>query len=99
MDDLLMAIQDAAESMISGIGQFAGGLASQIPAAGVALLILMVSLFFFLVDGQRVVDTIYKTKALSIRETRFLMDTTAALSRAVILAMLVVAVVQAGIYS
>lgn len=98
-DDILMALQDAAESLAGSLGQILGGLASGIPSATISLMILMISLFFFLVDGRKVVAFIYDTKILSKRETKFMLDTTGSICRALIFAMVIVSFMQASIFA
>lgn len=80
------------------IANFFGHVLATLPTLSVNLVILIVSIYFFLVDGQRLVQMLRRNDLLNKVQTEDLLLTTAALCRSVVLASVLSGFVQSLIF-
>ena len=92
-------LMDTMQALIDGVGsrlaELLGGLLSQLPGMLLGLLVMMVSIYFFMVDGRRLAVLVRKSTVFTPKETDRLLKTLADTCRSVILAALVSGVAQA----
>ena len=97
MDDLL----DTAKDVTSGIGlklaDLFGQFVAHLPGMVLALVVIIVSIYFFLVDGRQLVAFVRKKSFFNPMETEQLLKTLGGTCRSVILASVVSGGAQAGI--
>ena len=82
-------LQDLAGSVWGKLAEFFGGILTQLPGMIVALAVIVVSVYFFLVDGRRLVYFFRRNTLFSTDQTERLIVTIAETSRSVILASIV----------
>ena len=64
-DQLLESASDVVRGVGARAAEFMAGLASQIPGMALALVMIVVSLYFFLVDGRRLVEFVRRSSVLN----------------------------------
>jgi predicted PurR-regulated permease PerM len=92
-------LTDTLQSLIDGVGSrladLLGGVLSQVPGLLLGLLVMMVSIYFFMVDGRSLASLIRKNTVLTPKETDRLLKTLGDICRSVILAAVVSGTAQA----
>ncbi|MFZ9595446.1 MAG: AI-2E family transporter [Bdellovibrionia bacterium] len=95
LSNLKDSLLGVAQSVGVRITQVLGGTLSQLPGFLLGLLVTVVSVYFFLVDGRLLTKKIRKNSVLSAAETERVMKTVATSCRSVILASVVSGLLQA----
>ena len=97
MSELVGVFQDLGRSVVARIAEFLGGILSHLPGMLASLGLMVVSVYFFLVDGKRLTLFFKKNSVFTSQQTDQLMKTAAEMCRSVILASLVSGGVQSVI--
>ncbi|MGK5088476.1 AI-2E family transporter [Bdellovibrionota bacterium FG-2] len=92
---LIETTQDLTRSVGIKLADLLGGLVTQLPGMAMGFAVMVVSLYFFLADGPRLVSFFRSNSVFSARETERLLDVLAGTCRSVILASIVSGAVQA----
>ncbi len=95
MEELLTGVTDLARSLGSILGNFLGDLVARLPGFLLGLVIVVVSVYFFLVDGRRLVAFLRRSSMFTPRQTELLIVSSSGMCRSVIFATVVSALVQA----
>ncbi len=90
---------DLAKRVGLAVGKVLGNFFSNLPAMATSFCVVVVSLFFFLLDGPKLIAFARRNSFLSKKETDTLVRQFSVMSRSVILATVVSAAVQASIFS
>lgn len=96
-EDFTDAIQDLARSASIKAAEFLGSVLSGLPMLVLALAVIVVSVYFFLVDGQRLINYIRRHSFFEPGETDRLLGTLESGCRSVVLASIVSGACQAGV--
>jgi predicted PurR-regulated permease PerM len=91
-------ISSAAEAVrLAGnkLGEMLGLFLAEVPGVLLAIAVVIVSLFFFLADGRKLLEFVRRNSFFDERETDELLERLAVMSRSVILASVLAGVVQA----
>ncbi|OFZ84575.1 MAG: hypothetical protein A3K03_01470 [Bdellovibrionales bacterium RIFOXYD1_FULL_44_7] len=99
VEELATATQDLASSIGLKIADLLAALFTQLPSMAMGLAITVLSIFFFLADGKRLLSFIRENSVLSKRHTDKLFAAFAGMCRSVVLATVVSGFIQAIIYS
>ena len=97
MLELGNAFQELAGRMGARLTELIGGVLAQLPGIFVALSIVVVSVYFFLVDGRKVIFFLRRNSLFTPQQTEQLMAALAETCRSVILASVVSGGLQAGL--
>jgi predicted PurR-regulated permease PerM len=89
MMDLSTAFQDLAGSVGAKLAEFLSGVLTHLPGMVVALSVVVVSIYFFLVDGPKLLLFLRRNSIFSPTHTEQLVRTVAEMCRSVILAAIV----------
>jgi predicted PurR-regulated permease PerM len=95
MNELSSTIQDLAGSIGARLTELLGGVLSQLPGFAVALTVVVLSTYFFLVDGPKLILFFRRNSIFSVLQTDQMIQTMKDMCRSVILAALVSGGVQA----
>jgi predicted PurR-regulated permease PerM len=91
-------LTDTLQTIIGGVGSriadLLGGVLGQLPGLLLGLLVMMVSIYFFMVDGRTLATLIRKNTVFTPRETDRLLKSLADICRSVILAAVVAGAAQ-----
>lgn len=85
--------------IIARIANELGQFVTSLPSVGMGLAVIVVSLFFFLVDGRKLVSFLERHSFFTPKQTARLVFSFGSMCRSVVLALVVSAVVQAGIFA
>lgn len=97
--EILIALEDGAKSLALRIADVLGGFLTQIPAYLMGLVVMVVSVYFFLVDGHRVAAFVRRNSFFNELQTEALIHSFAGTCRSVILATVASGGAQAGLYA
>jgi len=97
--ELVSAARDLTASIGIKVADILGSLLTQLPALAIALAVVVVGLFFFLLDGHKLVNFVRNYSFFSKRQTETLLGAFAKMCRSVILAIVVSGAVQTLIFS
>jgi predicted PurR-regulated permease PerM len=95
LQDVVNTAQDLTRSGVARLAELLGGVATQLPGVALAVAIMMVSVFFFLRDGRRLVLFVRHNSVFSVPQTNQLLRTLGGTCRSVILATVVSGAAQA----
>jgi predicted PurR-regulated permease PerM len=95
MDELVNSVQDAARSVGLKFAEVLGGFFSVLPGIILSIVVSMVSVYFFLVDGPKVTAYFRRHSPFSEGDTQRFMVALEGICRSVILASLISGVAQA----
>jgi predicted PurR-regulated permease PerM len=95
LDELSASLQDFAGTIGTRLTELFGGVLTHLPGIAVSLFIMVLSIYFFLVDGDKIIRFVRLNRVFSMDETDQLIDTLGDMCRSVILAAIVSGVVQA----
>lgn len=98
-NDVLSTSEDLARTIGLKIGDALGNILTQIPSMSMALAIMVLSIFFFLADGRKLLHFLRQNSLLSKRQTERLIGSVAGMCRSVVLATVVSGFVQAFVFS
>ena len=93
--ELLDAAQDLVRSTGLKLADFMGGIAARLPSTAMALAVIIVSIYFFLVDGRKLAQFFRKNSFFTPAQTQYLMTSLQGICRSVILASVASGLVQA----
>jgi predicted PurR-regulated permease PerM len=85
-EELISTTADALKVIGMKVGQWLGTAASRIPGMALALVVAIVSLYFFLVDGKRLALFVRRNSFFSPTQTAELMGNISTMARSVVLA-------------
>jgi predicted PurR-regulated permease PerM len=94
MSEIAGTLRDVSVSIWSRLAEFFGGILAHLPGMTIALGVVVVSVYFFLVDGSKLVAFFRKNTIFTHRETDLLIRTLGEMCRSVILASVVSGLVQ-----
>ncbi len=97
VEELNSTFRDWAGSIGSKIADFLGGVISYLPGLTLALIVMVVSIYFWLVDGRRLLYFVRRHSIFSSQQTEKLIRTLEGICRSVILAVLLAGSAQAVI--
>jgi predicted PurR-regulated permease PerM len=89
MEELSNTSQDLMTGLGTKLTDLLGGFVTQLPGLVVALIVVVVSVYFFLVDGRKLVLFLRRNSVFPSQQTDQLMQTVAEMCRSVILAALI----------
>jgi predicted PurR-regulated permease PerM len=95
MQDLTNTLQDLVRSIGIKSADFLGSLLSHLPGMAMGLAIAVVSMYFFMVDGRRMVLFVRRNSFFTPRQTEQLLQALAGVCRSVVLASVVSGIAQA----
>ncbi|OFZ22119.1 MAG: hypothetical protein A2X94_08825 [Bdellovibrionales bacterium GWB1_55_8] len=95
MQELVESAEDLARNIGLKVADLLAGLLARLPGIFVGLAVIIVSIYFFLVDGRKLVFFVRKNSVFTAGQTEKLIHTLGGICRSVILASLVSGVVQA----
>ena len=98
-DDLISTIQDFARTIGLKLADFLGSFVSQLPVLAMAFAIMVLSIYFFLLDGRKVVFFIRRNSFFNSEQTESLIQTFGDMCRSVILATVISGFVQSLLYT
>jgi len=98
-ETLLSSAQEIILSLGSKVAEILGKLAGAIPSLSMALVVMVLSLYFCLVDGEHCVQLARRLSPFRVEQTERLLKSVTLTCRSVILASLVAGVVQGLIFS
>jgi predicted PurR-regulated permease PerM len=93
-EELLSTAADALKLAGIKLGEFLGGFVGKVPGMVLAVVVIIVSLYFFLVDGRRLVQFAKKNSFFESKQTDQLLQSLASMARSVIFASVLGGVVQ-----
>lgn len=96
--DLLTAAQDLAKAASLKVADLLGDFVARLPGMTMALAIMVVSVYFFLVDGPKVVRLVRRNSVLNSDQTERMIASFAGMCRSVILAAVVSGFVQSFVF-
>lgn len=95
MNEFSATLQDLLSGVGSRLTELLGGMLGHLPGILMALLVVVLSLYFFLVDGRKLVHILRRSSFFAPHQTEQLIETVAGMCRSVILAAVVSGGVQA----
>lgn len=95
MEQLIQATQDLSKSIGAKVGEILAEGLSRLPGMTLALVIIVVSVYFFLVDGRKFVHFLRRNSFFPPYQTDHLLGTLAGICRSVVLASVISGSVQA----
>ncbi len=95
VDELAAATQDFAKGTAIRIADFLGQLVTRLPGMFMALTIVVISIYFFLADGRRLIHYLRRNSFYNPQQTDRLLEALGGMCRSVILASVISGVVQA----
>lgn len=95
VDELNSTFRDIAGGIGSKLTEFLGGVISYLPGLTLALIIMILSIYFWLVDGRRLLYFVRRNSIFSPNQTEKLLRTLESICRSVILAALLAGLAQA----
>jgi len=95
MDDLMSSLREVAFTLGGKLAEWFGGMFSQLPGLTIALMVMVVSFYFFLLDGRRFLRFVRKHSVFSSHQTEVLIRSLGDVCRSVILAALISGSIQA----
>ncbi len=97
MNELSGAFQDLSRSIGARLTELLGGVLSHLPGLLMILLVMVVSIYFFMIDGKKLIFFLRKNSIFSPRQTDLLIKSVGGMCKSVILASLVSGLCQAGL--
>jgi predicted PurR-regulated permease PerM len=97
--DLISTAEDVASSIGHWLADAVGGFVGQIPGMTMGMAIMVISIYFFLVDGRRLTNFLRRNSVFSSGQTELLIDTFGGMCRGVILATVASGFAQSLIYA
>ena len=95
MDELTTSLRDVAFSVGGRLAEWFGGVFSQLPGLTVSLMVMVVSFYFFLLDGRKFVQFVRHHSVFNPQQTDRLIQALGDVCRSVILAALISGSTQA----
>ena len=89
MDELTTSLRDVAFSVGGKLAEWFGGVFSQLPGLTVSLMVMVVSFYFFLLDGRKFVQFVRHHSVFNPQQTEKLIQALGDVCRSVILAALI----------
>lgn len=97
-EELMRNISEAGKTLGLKIVNFMGDALTSLPSVGIGLFLLILSIYFFLVDGDRLARYLRRISFFPETQTELLFDSFAGLCRSVLLASVVSGIAQSAIY-
>ena len=98
LDELAGATQELAKNVALRLGDFLGQLVTRLPGMFMALTVVVISIYFFLVDGRRLIHFMRHNSFYSPEQTDRLLDSLGGMCRSVILASVISGVAQSILF-
>ncbi len=99
IEELIQSLRDWTAKLAYALANFFTYILASLPAAALNLVVLVVSLFFFLVDGERLVGFLKQNSFFSAQQTKQLLRYSGLMCRSVLLALFVSGVFQSATFS
>ena len=96
--DLVEAIQDLFHSVGLRLGDFLASTMAHLPGLALALVVTIISIYFFLTDGRKVANFVRRHSVFSPSQTERLIQTVTGISISVLLASVVSGAIQAVVF-
>ncbi len=96
--ELLKGLQQLAQSSAGALAQVMGSLLASLPGMFVFMLIMIISTFFFIVDGKKALEKVKNLELIPDSELDYLINKSTIICRALVMATLIVALIQASLF-